>query len=203
MKKIILAIALSVVSVAQLNAQTLKDLLNSSTVNNALTSITGGKELNAKNISGTWSYTKPAVEFKGNNALKNVAGSVASTEFSNKLGEYFTKIGITEGALSYTFNNDDTFTTNILKQNLKGSYAINSEEKSITLTYSVAGKLNLFKIKALVTISSNSLSLLFNVDDLLEFLTKVSSNVNNKTFSSLNTLLSQYDGMRLGFELKK
>ena len=64
----------------QAYGQSLKDLLNSSTVKDAVTSVTGGKKLDSRELAGTWTYTNPAVQLEGDNALKNVAGSVAAGE---------------------------------------------------------------------------------------------------------------------------
>ena len=54
----------------QAYGQSLKDLLNSSTVKDAVTSVTGGKKLTVENLQGTWTYTNPAVQLEGDNALK-------------------------------------------------------------------------------------------------------------------------------------
>ena len=40
-------------------------------------------------------------------------------------------------------------------------------------------------------------------DKLLDFLTKLSAVSKNTTLQTLNKLASQYDGMMMGFELKK
>ena len=47
------------------------------------------------------------------------------------------------------------------------------------------------------------LHLLFNADKLLDFLTKLSAVSKNTTLQALNKLASQYDGLMMGFELKK
>ena len=56
---------------------------------------------------------------------------------------------------------------------------------------------------AYVVLSDNQLSLLFNVDKLLDFLTKLSSLSDNTALQTINKLASEYDGMKLGFELSK
>lgn len=78
----------------QAYGQSLKDLLNSSAVKDAVTSVTGGKKLTVENLAGTWTYTNPAVQLEGDNALKNVAGSVAAGELEKKLKTYCAKVGI-------------------------------------------------------------------------------------------------------------
>lgn len=53
-----------------------------------------------------------------------------------------------------------------------------------------------------VVVTNDQLSLLFNADKLLDFLTKLSAVSKSTTLQTLNKLASQYDGMMMGFELK-
>ena len=187
----------------QAYGQSLKDLLNSSAVKDAVTSVTGGKKLTVENLAGTWTYTNPAVQLEGDNALKNVAGSVAAGELEKKLKTYCAKVGIVEGMFNYVFNSDSTFTNALKKKTLKGTYSINQDEKTVELKYALGGKLKVMTLTAHVVISGDELSLLFNADKLLDFLSKISSISDNTTLKMVNKLASEYDGMMLGFELKK
>ncbi len=184
-------------------AQSLKDILSSSAVKDAVTAITGGKQLSVENLAGTWTYVNPAIQLEGDNALKNVTASVAASEIEKKLDEYCSKVGIEAGAFSYTFNADSTFTSQLKGQTLSGTYSFNAEEKTIELKYGKLSKLNLTTMTASVVLSDNQLSLLFNVDKLLDFLTNLSSLSDNTTLQAINKLASEYDGMKLGFELEK
>ena len=65
--------------------QSIKDILNSAAVKDAVTTVTGGKKLTVENLAGTWTYVNPAIQLEGDNALKNVAASVASSEMEKKL----------------------------------------------------------------------------------------------------------------------
>lgn len=183
--------------------QSLKDILNSAAVKDAVTSVTGGKKLTVENLAGTWTYTNPAVQLEGDNALKNVAASVASSEMEKKLKEYCAKVGIVEGAFNYTFNRDSTFTCALKGRTLKGTYSFNIDEKTIELHYGKAGNFKMTTMTAHVVLTNDQLSLLFNADKLLDFLTKLSAISKNTTLQAINKLASQYDGMLMGFELKK
>lgn len=187
----------------QAYGQSLKDLLNSSKVKDAVTSVTGGKKLTVQNLQGTWTYTNPAVKLEGDNALKNVAASVAAGELEKKLKTYCAKVGIIEGMFNYTFSNDTTFTNALKKKTLKGTYSVDAEEGTVELKYALGGKLKVTTLTAHVVIAGDELSLLFNADKLLDFLTKISSISDNTTLKMVNKLASEYDGMMLGFELKK
>ena len=153
-----------------MKGQSLKDILNSSAVKNAVTSVTGGKAVTFENLQGTWMYVNPALQLEGDNALKNVAGSLAATEAEKKMKEYCAKVGIVEGVFNYVFNSDSTFTSALKRGSLKGTYSV---------------------------------SPLFNADKLLKFLSTVSSISSNTTLKAINKLASEYDGMMLGFDLKK
>lgn len=194
--------ALSLVP-GNVKGQSLKDILNSSTVKNAVTSVTGGKKLTLQNLQGTWTYVNPALKLEGDNALKNVAGSLASTEVEKKMKEYCAKVGIVEGVFNFVFNADNTFTSALKKGSLKGTYSINEEEKTVELRYSVGKKLTVMTLTAQTVMSGDELTLLFNADKLLKFLTTISSISDNSTLKAINKLASEYDGMLLGFDLKK
>ena len=183
--------------------QSIKDILNSAAVKDAVTAVTGGKKLTVDNLAGTWTYVNPAIQLEGDNALKNVAASVASSEMEKKLKEYGAKVGIVEGAFKYTFNTDSTFTSVLKGRTLKGTYSFNADDKTMELHYGKIGKSKLTTMTAHVVVTNDQLSLLFNADKLLDFLTKLSAVSKNTTLQTLNKLASQYDGMMMGFELKK
>lgn len=56
---------------------------------------------------------------------------------------------------------------------------------------------------AVVTVTSSELNLMFDADKLLTFIGKISATSSNATLKILSTLASQYDGMNIGFKLKK
>lgn len=184
----------------QIQAQSLKDILKSSAVKDAVTSLTGGKELTAANLSGTWEYVSPAVMLEGDNALKNVAGNVAASEVEKKLQSYCDKIGLKAGTFSYTFNDDNTFTCIFKEKTLKGTYTLQESDKTIQLKY---GNLKIANISAQVVLTHDKLALLFNADKLLDFLGTLSSLSGSTTLQAINKLTDQYEGFKVGFQLKK
>ena len=62
MKQIIVFLSILLVSnlTVYSHAQSLKDILSSSTVKDAVTSLTGGKNVTAANLAGTWNYVNRA-----------------------------------------------------------------------------------------------------------------------------------------------
>ena len=184
----------------QIQAQSLKDILKSSAVKDAVTSLTGGKELPAANLTGTWEYVSPAVMLEGDNALKNVAGNVAAGEVEKKLQSYSDKIGLKAGTFSYTFNDNNTFTCLFKGKTLKGTYTLQESDKTIQLKY---GNLKLANISAQVVLTQDELALLFNADKLLDFLGKLSAVSGSATLQAVNKLTDQYEGFKVGLQLKK
>lgn len=186
--------------------QSLKDILNSETLKKAVTSVTGGQSLTMERLQGTWTYTSPAIQLEGDNALKNIAGSVASTEAEKKLEEYCTKAGIVEGTFNYVFNADSTFSSQLKKMTLKGTYSLDGEAQTITFNYSLLGKsiqTGLTTLTAQVVLAGDQLTLLFDADKLLKFLSLLSTVSNNATLQAINKLSEEYEGMLMGFDLKR
>lgn len=185
-------------------AQSWKDILKSETVQKVVSSVTGGQSVTVASLQGTWTYVDPAVQLGSDNTLKQIAGSAATTELEKKLKEQCAKVGIVEGVFNYTFHEDSTFTSALKKGSLKGTYSVNEADKTIAFTYT-AGTSDraIYTLNASTVLAGDNLTLLFNADKLLTFLTKVASLTSNSTFQSLSQLAEQYDGLMLGFDLKK
>lgn len=184
----------------------LKDLFSSSSIEEAVGSILGGQSLTAEALNGTWKYSKPACEFKSDDLLKKAGGALAASQIEDKLAEIYTKVGITE-EMKYTFNAADSTFTITLKANatkgLGGSFQINAEEKTLTLSFEALKLITLNSVDATASLSDNNLTLLFNADKILDVIQIIASNSNNTTLKTIGQLAEQYDGMLLGFVLTK
>jgi len=88
------------------------------------------------------------------------------------------------------------------KLQLKGKVE-KDEENNLIFSFSAFGKISLGKLKAHATKSGSTLNLTFDATKLVQILTKVSSAVNVKTLTTLSQLLSSYEGIYMGFKLKK
>ena len=199
--KLVVVAGVILTASGQVYGQSLKKI-NSSVVKNVVNAIKGGSSLTVENLTGTWLYTNPAVQLESDNTLKNVAGSVATGELENNLKTYCSKAGIVEGLFNYTFNSDGTFTNTLKDKTIKGTYSLNSEGKTIALKYTF-GETEVTTLTANVVLSDSSLSLVFKADKMLDLITKISSLTDNTTLTAISKLAGQYDGLMLGFELKK
>jgi hypothetical protein len=183
---------------ARSEAQILKNILSS-----VVSSVTGGTTISTSNLQGTWKYSSPAVSLQSDNILTSAVGTAATSQVEKKLSTYYKKLGITASNFNYTFNSDSTFTNVLRGKTLSGTYSIDSENKTITLNYALYGTISLGSLTASVELSGSTLSLLFEADKVLKLITAASALTNNSTLNTLNTLISQYDGMKMGYKLTK
>lgn len=187
----------------QMYGQSLKDLFNKETIRDIAGSVVEQLDVLPKNIEGTWEYAGTAVKFTGDNILTTAASQIASGQIETRLDEYLQIVGIRKGAFSYTFNADSTFTTSFNKMDFPGRYTFSEEANTIELDYGKNEKLRGITLKTQVSVSLTSMELLFNADKLLDFINKISSSAGNSKLSMLNALTSQYDGLKIGFELTR
>lgn len=165
-----------------------------------VSNITANKNFSVDDLVGTWNYTAPAVSFESENALKKVGGAAAATAVEGKIEPYYTKLGLTATVLEVA--EDHSFVLKLGKLQLKGTIA-KDEESNLVFSFSAFGKISLGKLKAHATKSGSTLNLTFDATKLVQILTKVSSAVNVKTLSTLSSLLSSYEGIYMGFKMKK
>ena len=149
-------------------------------------------------LVGSWSYTAPAVRLSSSNALANVGSTAITAPVANKLEKVFTKVGITNGFCSITFNQDGTFTMPVKGKTISGTYTYNNSDHSLTLNIGQNGKL---KLNGYAYISSTNLQLLFNADKLAALLIDIGSNI--RGLSTITEALKQYENFYLGFEFAK
>ncbi len=148
-------------------------------------------------IPGTWSYVDVAVEFVSENALTNAGGVVAAETVKAKLSPMLAKVGIKEGAFSFTFLEDGTLTTTLAQKTVKGTWAY--DEKSESVTLGLSGK----EFSTRMTVNQGNINILFKADKLLELIKTVSATSNNATLATIGAVVKAYDGMNLGFECRK
>lgn len=191
--KFLLAIIAIVLSSTTVQAQSIKDIL-SGVVDKVSSSVTG----KSSSIVGTWKYDSPDCEFESDNLLAKAGGTLASSKINSKLKTAYSKVGMS--GMQITFNEDGTYESKIKNKTTKGTYTYDKSNKKVTMKSSLGTTLT-----AYTSTGSNSLSLLFEASKLMtgmKTLTNLASKVNT-TASTINSLLGNYDGARLGFKMKK
>lgn len=191
--KFFLAAVMLLISASGVQAQSIGDLLTG-----LGKTLVGDKATTAASLKGTWTYTGPACEFESDNLLSKAGGSAVSTKIENNITPVLKKYGVQ--GIVYTFDGKGNYTTKIKKRTIKGTYTFDSKKKTITFKPHY-GK----EYTANVSILNNQMTLVFNADKLMHVLQTISNTAakQNSTAATINTLMKNYNGMRLGFRLKK
>lgn len=153
----------------------------------------------SKELTGKWDYKGAACTFETENLLKKAGGAVVATQVAKQFEEYFGKVGIKEGKSSFVFNADSTYTAKLGVAKLSGKYTIDPETNQITMTY-LKG---IAKMHAIPIKSGNRLKLMFDADGFLKMMKTMSMFTKDNSIEILAAMADLYDGMLLGFDLKK
>ena len=178
---------------ANAGAQDLKSILSG-----VAKAVVGNKATTASSIIGTWTYSGPECQFESENLLAKAGGEMAAKEVEEKMIAVYNKVGMNN--IRYTFNEDGTYSYQMKKRTVPGSYVFDDAAKTITMT----GKLGL-KTVAYVTVTGNDMSMVFKADKLMSILKTITGAASkvNSTAATINSVAEAYDGLLLGFELKK
>ena len=178
---------------ANAGAQDLKSILSG-----VAKAVVGNKATTASSIIGTWTYSGPECQFESENLLAKAGGEVAAKEVEEKMTAVYNKVGMDN--IRYTFNEDGTYSYQMKKRTVTGTYVFDDAAKTITMT----GKLGL-KTVAYVTVTGNDMSTVFKADKLMSILKTITGAASkvNSTAATINSVAGAYDGLMLGFELKK
>ena len=174
-------------------AQDLKSVLS-----DVVKNVVGDKTTTASSIIGTWTYAGPECQFESDNLLAKAGGEVAAKEVEEKIQKVYEKVGM--DGCQYTFNEDGSYSCTVKGKTSSGTYTFDSDAKTVTMK----SKLGI-KTVAYVTVTGDSMSLVFKADKLMSVLKTITSAASsvNSTASTISSIADSYDGLRLGFELKK
>lgn len=162
--------------------------------------VTATDKFSVDDLVGSWSYTSPAVSFKSDNVAKKIGGAAAATAVEGKLEPYYNKLGFNKAALEV--DAEHNFVLKLGMLTLKGKVEKDTDN-ALLFNFSAFGKIPLGKVKANATKSASTLNITFDASKLISILSAVSSKVNVSTLSALSSLLSSYDGLYMGFKMKK
>ena len=194
MKKLICIMALLSAVAVQADAQSLKDILSG-----AVKQVVGDKATTETSLIGTWTYVGPDCQLKGDDLLKNIGGDAAGVEVEKKMEPIYEKAGL--NTIQYTFNEDKTCSYTIKGKKVEGTYEFDPEAKTITIQ---AGRLKVKTVAHVVTLGSN-MSFVFDANKIFSVVKTITGATSslNASASAINKLLDEFDGMMVGFELKK
>lgn len=194
MKKLVCIMALFCMVAVQADAQNLKDILTG-----VAKQVVGDKATTETSLIGTWDYVGPDCQLKGDDLLKNIGGDAAGEEVEKKMVPIYEKAGL--NTIQYTFNEDKTCSYTIKGKKIEGTYVFDQEAKTVTIK---SGKLGVSITAHIVTLGGN-MSFLFDADKVLSVVKTITGVVSklNSSAATINKLASQFDGLMIGFELKK
>jgi len=169
---------------------------NGGTITNVLSSVIGTDKPSASYLVNTWYYKEPGVAFTSENLLAKAGGEVAASTVKEKLTSYYSGAGIKSSNTYIQFNSDGSFSAKIAGKSFSGSYTYDESSAKITM------KSLLLTLPAYAKKTSNGLSVLFESKKLLSALQAVSAISGNSNLQAIGTLSKNYDGVRMGFDMK-
>ena len=154
--------------------------------------------VNQQMLIGTWNFKGSAFVFESEKALANLGSNALASQVEAKVDNYLAKLNIKEGTCTITFNEDNTCTFTAGKRALNGTYEYNTETKELALNFGA-----LIKTTAYLVYDAGTINIVYQSDGLLRILKAIGSMSSNSTLALLNTLLDQYNGLRIGMAFTK
>jgi hypothetical protein len=185
-------------SSTQSTASGLSSLLG--TLGQTIQNATASSSFSLDDLVGTWKYSSPAVAFSSDDILKSIGGAAASTQIENKLAPYYKKMGMNNVVL--TVDSSYNFTMKMKVGSLSGTISKN-DDGTLAFNFSAFGAYTLGSINSIATKSGNQLNLTFDAERLMTLMQTVSKLTSNSTISTVTSLLQSYDGIYIGYKLKK
>ena len=172
----------------------------SSIINGILNKVIGSATFSQADLCAhTWKYSKPGCAFTSENLLAKAGGEIAANKIEEDLTKYYNKFGFSKSNTYFTFKTDGTFAAKIDGKAWNGTYTFDEKTHAIQL------KGLLLSASGFATRTTNGISLLFEQKKLLT-LVKTLSKLNltgSTTMSAVSSIVDNYDGVRMGFEMTK
>ena len=171
-----------------------------SIINGILNNVIGSATFSQADLCAhTWKYSKPGCAFTSENLLAKAGGEIAASKIEEDLSKYYSKFGFSKSNTYFTFKTDGTFAAKIDGKSWNGTYTFDEKTHAIQL------KGLLLSASGFATRTANGISLLFEQKKLLT-LVKTLSKLNltgSTTMSAVSSIVDNYDGVRIGFEMTK
>ena len=172
----------------------------SSIISGILNNVIGSATFSQADLCAhTWKYSKPGCAFTSENLLAKAGGEIAASKIEENLSTYYNKFGFSKSNTYFTFNTNGTFAAKIDGKSWSGTYTFDEKTHAIQL------KGLLLSASGFATRTTNGISLLFEQKKLLTLI-KTLSKLNltgSTTMSAVSSIVDNYDGVRMGFEMTK
>lgn len=171
-----------------------------STIGSILGDVVADKDVEISQLVGEWKYESPAVSFQSDDILKQVGGSAASSTIESELSTYYKKVGFNK--LNLTIDSESNFSMKTKYATLKGT--IEKGENGIMIfNFNAFGSFKIASLNAYTKLSGSTLSLTFDINKLIELIKTVSNYTKMSTIQTVISIVDSYDGITMGFKLKK
>lgn len=157
-------------------------------------------DLTVKDIAGTWVSEGSAVCFRDDNFLKKAGGVAAAQVVEKKIDPYFEKYGLTGAVV--TIKEDSSFTMKIKGVTLSGTIERN-DDKTFNFRFKAMNKISLGAVKTYVQKQGKTLDIMFDATKLRALVTAVGKYAKIEIAKTFGTILESYDGICIGFSMKK
>lgn len=172
-------------------------LANENTLGSLTNLVIGSVKLSQSDLIGTWTYVQPACAFTSENLLAKAGGAVAAGKVNEQLLPAYKNVGISSSNTTLTFDENGNCSGKIDGVPISGTYTFNSSTSAVKI------KSLFYSTTAYATRTTNGLSFTFESKKLLSVLQTVSKLSGNSTLSTVGDLSKNYDGVRVGFDMKK
>lgn len=166
-------------------------------VANALKSVIGLNKVKSQELIGTWNYGGPGCAFMSENLLAKAGGEMAAVQIEGKILPYYQQVGISSSNTAIIFKEDGSFSAKVANTPLMGQYTFDEATQKITL------KTFLFSTNCYTKKELGGISILFEANKLLTILQTASALSGNKDLQTIGELSKNYDGVRIGFDMKR
>lgn len=181
---------------ANTSATTSSSTSTGNVLGNIFSSVIGLDKLTQKSIIKTWKYNGPGVAFTSENLLAKAGGEIAASKIEEKLTEHYNKLGMSASNTYIEFKEDGTFAAKIKGKSWNGTYTFSESDGQIQLHGLLLNMNGYLKKEA------NGISLLFESKKLLTLIQTMSALSGSQQASAIGEIAKNYDGVRLGFDLK-
>ena len=170
--------------------------IGSNALGGLLDLVVGSVKLSQTDIIGTWSYVEPACAFTSENLLAKAGGSVAAKTVNEKLLPVYKSLHISSGNTQLTFSENGQFTGKIGGFPMSGTYTFDAANGLVKMK-------SLTTFTAHLTRSTQGMNFTFESKKILTLLQTVSALSGNTSLSTIGDISKQFNGVRLGFAMKK
>lgn len=172
-------------------------IVNGTTVGNVLVSVLGIDKVSATTLVGTWDYYQPGCAFTSKDLLSKAGGEVAAAQIKQKLASQYKALGINTVNTQVTFSEKGEFTMQFAGKKFGGTYTYDEANDKISM------KATFFTLNCYTKRHTKGISLLFEASKMLKIMQMATAMSGNTSLETVGELSKNYDGLRIGFDMKR